>query len=447
MKTIRKQFESYFSKQNLSQIFQDKIVYSGGTGIDNISQYSFRKVQDEQIEILSRKMLSGNYEFTKYKLKLISKGRGKPPRELSIPTIRDRISLRAMCNFLQERFKDSVNFELPQTVVRKIKTNIESGNFSGCIKLDVSDFYPSINHSLLIKQLDKRLRQHADIKRIILSAISVATVLESKRSDTNSVKGVPQGLSISNILAAIYLQDLDKYLNSIENSMAFRYVDDILILCDHEEAEIISKNVIERFLGYDLVIHCPIKMPHKSSISKINDGFNYLGYDFKGETVSVKQGSIDKLKASLVGIFTNYKYAEKKSIGFLKWRLNLRITGCVFENKSKGWVFFFSEINNEKQLHELDHFIDKLCRRFNLDIEHKNFVRTFHEIVNKKHQTKYVPNFDTYSLEQKSKALTEYFSYDLKNMAPDEIEYAFHKKVSKQIKELESDIKDFSVSG
>lgn len=55
--------------------------------------------------------------------------------------------------------------------------------------------------------------------------------------------------------------------------------------------------------------------------------------------------------------------------------------------------------------------------------------------------------FDPALLEQKSKALTEYFSYDLKNMAPDEIEYAFHKKVSKQIKELESDIKDFSVSG
>jgi len=447
MKTIRKQFDSHFSAENLSRIFQENIVYSGGTGIDNINQYTFRSQQNEQIEIISRKMISGDYKFTKYKLSLISKGRGKPPREISIPTVRDRIALRAMCDFLQERFESSVSFELPQMVIKQIKTEVFSGQYTGCIKLDVSDFYPSIAHNLLQFQLDKRLRQHPDIKNVILSAISSPTVIMSSKDDIPSHKGVPQGLSISNILAAIYLQDLDKYLNKIENTKCYRYVDDILVLCDSRKAEEISREIIAQFNKFNLSIHCPIKMPQKSMIGTLSDGFDYLGYLFDGDLVSVKDGSIEKLKASLVGLFTSYKYSEKQNKDFLTWRINIRVTGCIFESKSKGWLFFFSEINNDSLLHKLDHFVFKLCKRFDVDIKPKKFVRAFKEISHRKYVTKYVPNFDDYTVEEMGKVLATYFGYNLQGLREDEIKFAFYKKISKQIKDLESDIKDFSVSG
>jgi RNA-directed DNA polymerase len=446
MKNIRQEYEQYFSEANLTRIFNANIVYSGGTGIDNINQYTFRNQQQEQIRILSSKMINGRYKFTKYKLSLISKGRGKVPREISIPTVRDRIALRAMCEFLQARFKASLNFQLPQQVVREIKGAIATGNYSGCIKLDVANFYPSINHQQLEKQLDKRLRRHPSIKNVMFSAITVPTVISSQNTDMRSTKGVPQGLAISNVLAAIYLQDLDKYLNKLPNIKAFRYVDDILILCDNKNAEIISKDVISKFNKYSLDIHCPIKMPHKSSIGRINDGFDYLGYDFQDQLVSVKPVSVEKIKSSLVGIFTSYKYADKQSKEFLNWRVNLRITGCVFENKSKGWLFFFTEINDEPLLHKLDHFVSKLCKRFNVDITPKKFVRAFKEISNNKYGTQYVPNFDSISNEEKANILSQYFGYNLANMRQDQINFAFHKKVSRQIKDLESDIKDFSVS-
>ena len=45
------------------------------------------------------------------------------------------------------------------------------------------------------------------------------------------------------------------------------------------------------------------------------------------------------------------------------------------------------------------------------------------------------------------KVLATYFGYNLKGMREDQIKYAFYKKVSKQIKDLEADIKDFSASG
>lgn len=447
MKSIRKQFDDYFSEENLTRIFQEVIIYSGGTGIDNINQYTFRSQQKEQIEILSRKMRAGSYDFTKYKLSLISKGRGKPPREISIPTIRDRISLRAMCDFLQQRFGESVTFELPQSVIKKIKSGLEKEVYDGYVKLDVTNFYPSVDHALLEKQLNKRLRKHPDIKSVLFSAIKAPTVTSSKKDDKPSEIGVPQGLSISNILAAIYLQDLDKLLGKIPNAMGFRYVDDILILCRYEDADNIAKLVIEKYAENNLDIHCPIEMPHKSRIAEISDGFDYLGYQFDKSKVSVKEGNIERLKESLVGLFTSYKYSEKQSKEFLTWRINLRITGCVFEDKCKGWLFFYSEINDEQTLHKLDHYVRRLCKRFKVDIQPKKFVRAFHEISHRKRQTKYVPNFDTFTLEDKGKVLAKYFGYNLSGMRQDQIDFAFHKKVNRQIKDLESDIKDFSVSG
>jgi RNA-directed DNA polymerase len=85
--TIQQQFGKHFSEANLKRIFVEHIVYSGATGIDNLNQYAFRQQLDEQVSILSRKMLAGTYQFTKYKLKLVSKGREKAPREISIPTV------------------------------------------------------------------------------------------------------------------------------------------------------------------------------------------------------------------------------------------------------------------------------------------------------------------------------------------------------------------------
>ncbi|WBA18630.1 reverse transcriptase/maturase family protein [Salinivibrio kushneri] len=447
MKNIREQFDEHFSKENLTRVFQDIIIYSGGTGIDNINQYTFRNQQKEQIEIISRKMKSGSYTFTKYKLSLISKGRGKPPREISIPTVRDRISLRAMCEFLQKRFSDSVNIELPQSVIKKIKSGLETGVYDGYVKLDVSNFYPSIDHTLLEKQLNKRLRNYPDIKRVIFSAIKSPTVTSSKKDDKPSELGVPQGLAISNILAAIYLQDLDKLLSKIPNALGFRYVDDILILCRHENAEEIASLFIGKYKDSNLAIHCPKEMPHKSKVSKISEGFDYLGYQFDSFEISVKKANIEKLKESLVGIFTSYKYSERQSKDFLTWRINLRITGCVFEDKCKGWLFFYSEINDEKILHKLDYYVSKLCKRFGVDINPKKFVKAFFEISHRKKQTKYVPNFDSFTLEDKGKVLEKYFGYKLKGMRQDQVEYAFHRKVNRQVKDLESDIKDFSASG
>lgn len=437
--TVRNEFEKQFSTKTLKKIFTDHIVYSGATGIDNLDQYTFRGQLDEQVEILSRKALAGSYQFSKYKLKLVSKGRGKIPREISIPTVRDRVALRAMCDFLTARYKDTIDFELPQNIVKNVKKDVFSGTYDGFIKLDVADFYPSVQHKELHSRLRKKIKS-PEIIDFIFSAVTSPTVSKSRACDKKSKSGVPQGLAISNILAVIYLVNIDRYLKAISGISYYRYVDDVLIFCERAEAEELARTVMRRFAKIGLKIHDPIKVPAKSMIGNVGDSFDYLGYQFNDDKVSARQGTVENLKSSLVAIFTSHKYSKKKNEQFLLWRLNLRITGCIFDNKSKGWLFFFSEINDESLLHVLDHYVRKLIKRFNIDVKPKKFVRAFKELSHNKYETSYIPNFDDYNRDQMRETLSRYFGL---TVGDEELEFEFHKRIGKQVKDLLVDVKDF----
>lgn len=443
--SISSKFEEYFSAEKLKEVFTEHIVYSRATGIDNLDQYAFRSQLDEQVGILSRKSKSGSYNFTKYKLKLVSKGRGKVPREISIPTVRDRIALRSLCDFLADVFQDSVKFDLPQNIVRKVKSDLSSNYYDACIKLDVTNFYPSIKHAELMSRLGRSVRS-PNIKNMISSAISAPTVSSSRPSDPRSERGVPQGLAVSNILAAIYLSNIDKYLSTVSDIKYYRYVDDVLIFCSSARAQEITELVINRFKRIGLKIHDPNKFPEKSSIGPISKGFDYLGYQFSSRIITARAGSVERLKHSLVSIFTSYKYSKKKSEGFLLWRLNLRITGCVYENKSKGWLFFFSEIEDESLLHSLDHYVKQLTKRFGVEVKPKKFARAFKELAHRKYQTNYIPNFDNYDIEQMKDVLVSYFGLDIEKYEEEEIKFEFKKRLSRQVKDLQVDVMDFSYS-
>ncbi|MCL2899512.1 reverse transcriptase/maturase family protein [Brenneria tiliae] len=435
-------FDSHYNVDYLKDIYLKKVSLSAATGIDNMSHQLLWPILDEQLEIINRKVLSSNYIFSKYKLKLISKGRGKPPREISIPTIRDKIALKALCNFLQLKYQNLISFKLPQNMIRELKAEISSNKFNSFIKFDVANFYPSIDHVKLISRLRKNIRDERILK-LIESAIKSPTVSKASKKDKPSTIGVPQGLSISNILATIYLSNIDKYFSNKAGIKYFRYVDDVFVLCDKKDVQEISRDIIKRFRMIKLKVYDPQKEPEKSSVGLLGkDSFGYLGYYFNNNTVSARAGSIERLRESLLAIFTGYKHSKLKSEEFLEWRLNLRITGCIFQNKSKGWMYFFSEMDDKTLLHQLDDFLKNLCERFNVNVNLKSFLRTYFQIKHNRRETKYVPNFDEYTEDQKTFVLNHYFQKKTENMTSLEIDYHFKKRISKQVKEIETDVKD-----
>lgn len=95
--TASRIFKKSFSERNLLKVYKEKIKDSGAIGIDRVRPSKLDLTIKNEIKFISKKVHSGTYKFTAYKEKLISKGANSNPRQISIPTARDRITLRGLC--------------------------------------------------------------------------------------------------------------------------------------------------------------------------------------------------------------------------------------------------------------------------------------------------------------------------------------------------------------
>lgn len=435
-------YKETFTRENLIKLYNEYIANSGVTGLDGVRKQDFKNKLDEEIDIILRKVENQSYSFTRYRRRLISKGAGKAPRVISIPTLRDRLVLRALCNILHELYEDA-KLDRPHQYIKSIRDELkEDASKTHYVRLDIKDFYPSVSHKLLLKTLRGRVR-HKALLHLLEDAISTATDGVLTKPET----GIPQGLSISNILSSIYLLNVDKKMDSLYSY--YRYVDDIVVLCDEPSTKEINKEVRAAYRKRKLLAHdLTTTDKNKSFIGDIASGIEYLGFNFDGNTVSVRKSSFRKMIQNLLNEMTRFKRAKNKKESRFIWRMNLKISGCIYEGKRLGWVFFFSQINDKTQLSRLDAFLAKEFRK--RQISHlysriKSFVKSYHEIRYNLNQTHYIPKFDSYSradMEEEILVLEDIKEEELAAYDDKEIEYRFFKLISQQVADLERDLID-----
>lgn len=246
-------------------------------------------------------------------------------------------------------------------------------------------------------------------------------------------------------------------MSSYPNIWFKRYVDDILILTTSGQASIVAENIIRKLESIELKPHPLNEENSKSVVGVIGTPFSFLGYQIIGEELLIKRDSILRFESSLAKIFTAYRHAlsqaknkrdKEKSIAYCQWKLNLRITGCIFGGKRLGWVSYFSQISSTAQLRAVNHTVTKFIKRFGLgdDIKAKSLIKTFYEINRGVAFTsRYIPNFDNLTIEQKREVVSMWIGREAANKLRDsEVERKFNYKISSAVKELEEDITGIS---
>ncbi|MCB7130128.1 MAG: hypothetical protein J3T61_11390, partial [Candidatus Brocadiales bacterium] len=180
-------YKECFTKSALKDIYDAKISSSRTVGKDGTHQNAFKANLDDEINLILKKVEACTYRFTTYKPKLISKGAHKPPRVLSIPTIRDRLTLRVLNDILAQVFSEARIWR-PHVYIKNIREIFEKPcDDMAFARIDIKDFYPSIHHDILVKKVRSKIRK-PQLIHLIQSAISTPTY------DVNSnAKGVPQG--------------------------------------------------------------------------------------------------------------------------------------------------------------------------------------------------------------------------------------------------------------
>lgn len=447
-------FGKNFSIRNLNKIYTERIIGSSAIGLDRIRPDRLSENILSEVSIISKKYKNGTYKFTAYKEKLVSKGANSNPRQISIPTARDRITLRAICDSLAELFPNS-KLKVPQEVISSLNDAIKSKIYSEYIKIDLKNFYPSIPHELIKESIKYKIRKK-ETRDIILKAIETPTVNSQlgRNNTENLKKGVPQGLSISNILAEISLNKIDDDILKTPDIWYRRYVDDILILTKSGQATNICSTIIEKLESIGLEPH-PLEEGSKTVVSTFVNEFSFLGYRISENNILIKNESILRFESSIAKILTAYKYAisrtsldQERALEYCKWKLNLRITGCIFGGKRFGWVAYFSQVSTTSQLRSLNHVIDKMLKRFGLQkkIKVKSLIKTFYELHRgDKNKYRYIPNFDNLTIEQRKDILSLWLGKEKVNtLTEDYIIKMFDKKISISVRELEEDISGIS---
>ncbi|CCK76678.1 RNA-directed DNA polymerase [Oleispira antarctica RB-8] len=393
-------FEKYFLTESLKERFRDRILKSRAAGTDGTSPKQFEDSLDSEIELIQRKITNMSYRFSRFNEKLILKNKFSPPRAVYIPTVRDRLVLSAVNSYLSEVFQEDLKpYQLTvKANVAEIINTIKDGQFDAFIKLDVKNFFPSLDHEILLKKLQARVEDK--------TAFSVL-----KKVLNRSECGIAQGLSISSLLAAIYLNEVDKSFKHRNSFKYFRFVDDILILCKHSDVTAIHSEIQQKTNDLKLVLHST-KVPGKSEHGCLGKNtLEYLGFSFLGDQISVRESSVEKLRKRIRQVFTDtYKNPNNLSKDInskLCHTLNLKITGCLYNNKPYGWLFFFQDINDLTLLNHLDWYVKKCFDDFDIDYDPnktKSFVKTYFAMKSlKPHKLdadSYVPSFDSNSTEK-----------------------------------------------
>jgi len=381
-------------------------------GIDGTSKEKFDEILDSELSLIQRKIENNIYDFSFYKQKLIVKSMNKT-REISIPTLRDKLVIKYLDFYIRDKFEEvTKNILNAQQIIKKVKDS--KNKYDSFIKVDIQNFFSSINHEILVNKLKSNIDDETILnlitKVITQSTVDVNTPFK-QRIKYNNKEGLPQGLSISGLLSEIYLFDLVQKYSIKDNLEFFRYVDDVLIFCKKSDIEEITKSLKSDFEDLKLTIHDFESNSNKSSYGSINESIEFLGYKFQDELISVRESSVQKMYLNISKIFTLYKNKKYSSKEEFITRLNLKITGCVIDGKKYGWISFFSLINDYTLLFSIDKFVENNCKKLNINYEKiKKFSRAIYEINN--------PN-------------TNYLTYDLSSLrvSRNELIYDFYDDV------------------
>ncbi|NAZ80797.1 hypothetical protein GTR02_03050 [Kineococcus sp. R8] len=449
-------FRSATTQRNLREIYHHHVADSRARGRDGLAGEHLLSGLHPLCRQLSFSLRSGMQEFTQYRELLASKGAGKAPRVLSIPTARDRIALKALSQTLIRVFPEASGV-IPQVRVREVSTALSEGMFDSFVRLDVKNFYPSIPLSEIQRALTTRIHT-ASLIDVLSRAVSTPTVADrSPRRELANLVGIPQGLSISNVLAEIVVNPIDSYFKSRTDLHYFRFVDDVLILCDRNLASELAEEARSRFATIGLETHPVNELGSKSTVGAVSDGFDYLGYLFGGGHTSVRKSSIYNVESTLARAFTRYKKDLAESNGALQreqilnrclWTVNVTVSGCIYKRSARGWMHYFRQMDDLVLVKRLDATLRRFHKRFRMPntFEPKTFMRTYWAIRNPKNSPAgYVPDFDAYSTDRMRKHLSEVLGEnDAYEIEPIEVERRFKTHIDRMVTELERDVASVS---
>jgi hypothetical protein len=171
------------------------------------------------------------------------------------------------------------------------------------VKRDISDYFASINHELLLGKLASLVDPADYLYHLLFQRVAFS--YEQRGCRQTAKVGIPFGTAIACLFANIYLTDLDREVESVPGLHYFRYADDILLLSANRETAVRAAERLELLLT---ALRLKTKPSHRADIL-LTDGppsdpgflaardFRHLGLLFRaGGGVALSRDKLRKIQ-------------------------------------------------------------------------------------------------------------------------------------------------------
>jgi RNA-directed DNA polymerase len=285
--------------RNLQRASATVLGNEGAAGIDHQTVEQFGERKFEELRRLEEELRSETYRPRPVKRVWIDKPGSTEKRPLGIPSVRDRVVQTALLHVLEPIFdvtfaEHSYGFRHGRGcrhALERVETLLQEG-YVHVVDADLKSYFDTIPQDRLMDRVRERVSD-SRVLRLVEQFLEQG-VMDGLREWTPT-SGTPQGAVISPLLANLYLDPLDHLLADAGYAMV-RYADDFVILCrSRADAESALAKVRGWVETNGLTLH-----PTKTKIVNAEtEGFDFLGYTFRGDLRLPRNKSLAKLKETL----------------------------------------------------------------------------------------------------------------------------------------------------
>ena len=391
-------FSEYYTLENATRIFSESCKRAK-PGADRVTAASFEKDLQTNVQEIRDRIIQKKYKFTRFEVALKVKRYDKLPRLLFKSTIRDRLTAKMMCEYMQSFYsaKDIALAKTREAVLNSIADVLqkkrENGDytFNFYLRLDISNFFDSINRATLHKKLTVD-----GIDDEFLAVMEKMFFTMDKSIAMPNGRGVPQGLSISSLLAERYICDLDKkYLLDIYRDKVelIRYVDDIIVFTSDRKVLSTTRDSLLFCLRSEYGLQ--LNQDKITAGDLRTDKFEYLGAAIENHVLKISETQYKRVADQMESIFRWYKRIIKSKqhplnagndrlLKSLLERINLLVTGYYYKSKKDnhfvryGWILTSlpRQIADYDSLKRLDGFSELLIEKYIDSEKGKDYLRS-----------------------------------------------------------------------
>lgn len=308
MKRYGNIFAKIYDMENLKLAHQnarkDKLFYKEVKMVDSNPEYYLKKIQEM--------LINKTYTVSEYDISVIN-DKGKERELMKLPYYPDRIIqwaimlqiepifMQVFCTHTCASIVDR-GIKKAAHLVEKYMKNTEETRY--CLKIDISKFYPNINHVILKRMLRRKFKDKDLLE--LLDAI-----IDSYPGE----KGVPIGSYLSQYLANFYLAYFDHWMKEkMHIKMIVRYMDDVVIF--HRSKEFLHKLFVKmnNYLNNELILN--IKPNYQIFPTEVR-GVDFVGYRFFHRFKLLRKSTCKKFKNRLLQI--RDKQDAGRMINYSEW--------------------------------------------------------------------------------------------------------------------------------